>query len=167
MPIVLRTTLKNWDGEEETRNQTQEGTYKWEMACTQAAMITTSEGSLVSGDSLGMTEAMYICTLQPLCLACLNRIGWCAVAWIPLILLIHLMHLKLWRRDCCYLLLVIPSLNLRQRKSSILHPKPLMCVLCDLCLHSIAQTTFLLYRIALHYILSLWYVAYTQYFGFV
>lgn len=46
--------------ESNTRNQTQDGMYKWEMACTQAAMITTSEGSLVSGDSLGMTEAMYI-----------------------------------------------------------------------------------------------------------
>ena len=70
----------------------------------------------------------YTSELLPPCLAWLNRIGWCVVAWIPLIPLIHLLHLKLWRKDCCYLPVVIPSLNLRHRKSFTLHPKPLLCV---------------------------------------
>lgn len=42
-----------------------------------------------------------------------NRICWCAVAWIQLIPLIPLPHLKLRRKDHCSLLSVIPSLNLQ------------------------------------------------------
>lgn len=47
--------------------------------------------------------------LPPPRLVWFNRIGWCAAAWISLIPLIHLEHLRLWRKDCCYLPLVIPS----------------------------------------------------------
>lgn len=92
-----------------------DNSHLWDPQCEE-----THEGSLQP----------YTSELLPPCLAWLNRIGWCVVAWIPLIPLIHLLHLKLWRKNCCYLL-VIPSLNLRHRKSFVLHPKPLMCVLIE------------------------------------
>lgn len=105
------------------------------MACVEAAMITDIRDSQCQQNPHWTTGAMYIGSSTTLCLAWFNRIGWCAVAWIPLIPFIPLPHLKLRRKNHCYLLSVIPSLNLQHWKSGPLQPKPLMCVLMGFLLH--------------------------------